>query len=128
MTDEVLVPAEVAVILRVSESTVRRMVVRGALVRIAGTALLLIPRRSVDRLLEGYDADCGRAWRGDGGEAAERTLPDRGDDGLRDGGVAEDTRMARLGHSTTAMSRRYAKASEAQDRDAAERLGRALSG
>ena len=108
MTDEVLVPAEVAVILRVSESTVRRMVVRGALVRIAGTALLLIPRRSVDRLLEGYDADCGRAWRGDGGEAAERTLPDRGDDGRR--------------------SRRYAKASEAQDRDAAERLGRALGG
>ena len=47
---------------------------------------------------------------------------------LRDDGVAEDTRMARLGHSTTTMARHYAQASEAQDRAAADGLGRALSG
>lgn len=45
---------------------------------------------------------------------------------LKDVGVAEDTRMARAGHSTTAMARHYGKASEAQDREAADRLGRAL--
>jgi integrase len=47
---------------------------------------------------------------------------------MRADGVAEDTRMARLGHSTTAMSRKYAKASPAQDRAAADTLGRALGG
>ena len=41
-------------------------------------------------------------------------------------GVAEDVRQARLGHSTTAMARRYAKASIEQDRLAVERLGDAL--
>lgn len=45
---------------------------------------------------------------------------------MREIGVAEDTRMARLGHSTTTMARRYGHAGEAQDRDAAERLGKAL--
>lgn len=47
---------------------------------------------------------------------------------LRDAGVAEDTRMARLGHNTTAMARHYSGASQTQDQDAADRLGRALSG
>lgn len=47
---------------------------------------------------------------------------------MRELGIAEDTRMARFGHVTTAMARRYGHASEAQDRDAAERLGRALRG
>jgi integrase len=41
-------------------------------------------------------------------------------------GVAEDTRMARMGHSTTAMARRYGHAGPEQDRLAAERLGEAL--
>ena len=45
---------------------------------------------------------------------------------LRDLGVPEDDRMARLGHSTTTMARKYAAPSEAQDRIAAERLGEAL--
>lgn len=45
---------------------------------------------------------------------------------LRAAGVTEDTRMARLGHSTTTMARHYAKASEDQDRVAADTLGRAL--
>jgi integrase len=45
---------------------------------------------------------------------------------LADAGVAEDTRQARLGHSTTSMARHYSGASEAQDREAAERLGAAL--
>jgi integrase len=47
---------------------------------------------------------------------------------LADAGVTEDVRMGRLGHSTTAMSRHYAGASETRDRDAAERLGRAIAG
>lgn len=47
---------------------------------------------------------------------------------LRALGVSEDTRMARLGHVTTGMARRYAKASAEQDRQAADTLGRALSG
>lgn len=41
---------------------------------------------------------------------------------MREAGVAEDARMARLGHSTTDMARRYARASEAQDRAAVARL------
>jgi integrase len=47
---------------------------------------------------------------------------------LRADGVAEDTRMARLGHSTTTMARHYAQASEDQDRAAADGLGKALGG
>lgn len=46
---------------------------------------------------------------------------------LKDRGVAEDTRMARLGHSTTDMARHYGKASERQDREAVERLAEAIS-
>lgn len=45
---------------------------------------------------------------------------------LRDLGVSEDTRMARLGHSTTDMARHYGKASERQDREAVERLEEAI--
>lgn len=43
-------------------------------------------------------------------------------------GVAEDTRMARMGQSTVAMARRYGKASEAQDREAVDALSKALAG
>lgn len=39
---------------------------------------------------------------------------------LKDRGVSEDERMARLGHSTTAMSRRYGGPSEERDRAVAE--------
>jgi integrase len=39
---------------------------------------------------------------------------------LKDGGVAEDERMARMGHNTTAMSRRYGGPSEDRDRAAAD--------
>lgn len=45
---------------------------------------------------------------------------------LREVGVPEDARMARAGHSTTASSRRYGRASEAQDRMAVERLAEGL--
>ncbi len=45
-----------------------------------------------------------------------------------DAGVPEEVRMNRAGHSTTAMARHYAQASEAQDQDAAERIEAALSG
>lgn len=45
---------------------------------------------------------------------------------LRELGVAEDARMARLGHSTTDMARHYGKASTAQDRDAVARLAEAI--
>lgn len=45
---------------------------------------------------------------------------------MRELNVPEDTRMARLGHSTTAMARRYGHASETQDRAASDALGRAL--
>ena len=46
---------------------------------------------------------------------------------LADLGIPEDVRQARLGHSTKAMARHYAGASEAQDQDAADRMGRALA-
>ena len=45
---------------------------------------------------------------------------------MRDVGVTEETRMARLGHNTTTMSRKYAKSSEAQDRAAVEALAKAI--
>jgi len=45
---------------------------------------------------------------------------------LKDLGIAEDVRMARAGHSTTRMSRRYGKASERQDREAVDRLAEAI--
>lgn len=45
---------------------------------------------------------------------------------MREAGVAEDTRMARLGHSTTTMARHYGKASAEQDRAAVELLARRL--
>ncbi|HET7030350.1 MAG TPA: site-specific integrase [Candidatus Limnocylindrales bacterium] len=41
-------------------------------------------------------------------------------------GVAEDVRMARLGHATRAMARHYAGASEALDRDAVTKLAEAI--
>jgi len=47
---------------------------------------------------------------------------------MRELGVAEDTRMSRLGHSTTQMARHYGHAAEGQDRDAAERLAAAIAG
>jgi hypothetical protein len=37
-------------------------------------------------------------------------------------GVADDTRMARMGHNTAVMQRRYAKAGETQDRAASQLL------
>lgn len=46
---------------------------------------------------------------------------------LTDLGVPEDVRMARVGHSTKRMSRRYGKASVAQDREAANRLDERLA-
>lgn len=46
---------------------------------------------------------------------------------MREAGVAEDTRMARLGHSTTAMARHYGAASEAQDQAAVDTLAGRLS-
>lgn len=43
-------------------------------------------------------------------------------------GIPEDVRMARLGHSTTAMARRYGGASDATDRLASDALDRAMGG
>lgn len=74
-------------------------------------------------LLSAFKAACRRAG------IPERRFHDlRGSSAtlMREAGVAEDTRMARLGHSTVEMSRHYAKASEAQDQDAADRIGRAI--
>jgi integrase len=45
---------------------------------------------------------------------------------MRGLGVAEDTRMSRMGHSTTTMARHYAAASETQDRLAVEKLAEAI--
>lgn len=45
---------------------------------------------------------------------------------MREIGVAEDARMARLGHSTSTMARHYAKASIDQDQAAVERLAKAI--
>lgn len=47
---------------------------------------------------------------------------------MRELGIPEDVRMARLGHSTKAMARHYAKARDGLDRDAARALGEALRG
>jgi integrase len=46
---------------------------------------------------------------------------------MKDLGVAEDVRMARLGHETTAMARHYGQDSERQDREAVEALAEALA-
>ena len=47
---------------------------------------------------------------------------------MREVGVPEDDRMARLGHSTTEMARHYAGASETRDRLAVDRLAEAIGG
>jgi integrase len=47
---------------------------------------------------------------------------------LKDGGVAEDERMARMGHSTTAMSRHYGGPSQDRDRHVADVAEAALGG
>lgn len=49
----VLTLPEVGRILRVSEVTVRRMVTRGTLPRVAGIRTVLIPRAAVERLIAG---------------------------------------------------------------------------
>lgn len=75
------------------------------------------------RVMEAFREACDRA------AIARRRVHDlRGTSAtlLRDIGVPEETRMARLGHATTAMSRHYAKASEEQDRLAVERLAEAI--
>jgi integrase len=46
---------------------------------------------------------------------------------LHDLGVGEEDRMPRMGHSTTAMARRYGHASEVRDREVAELLAKALA-
>jgi integrase len=76
-------------------------------------------------LIDAFHAACARA------KIRERRLHDLRHTSLHllaDIGVAEDTRMNRAGHSTSKMARRYAGASEAQDRDAAERLGKVIGG
>jgi integrase len=45
---------------------------------------------------------------------------------MSDRGIPEPVRMARLGHTTTGMARRYAHATETPDRDAARALDEAL--
>ena len=47
---------------------------------------------------------------------------------MKDIGIAQDERMARLGHNTEDMNRRYGGASEMADRTAVDRLARAISG
>jgi integrase len=47
---------------------------------------------------------------------------------MRDIGIAEDTRMARLGHATKAMARHYSEKATAQDRAAVEQLAEAIGG
>jgi integrase len=47
---------------------------------------------------------------------------------LKDGGVPEDERMARMGHSTTAMSRKYGGASDERDRYVASVAEAAMGG
>lgn len=54
----VYTPAEAAVVLGVSAATVRRWVTDGTLPRVAGTDRLLIPRRSVEVLVD----DVHRRW------------------------------------------------------------------
>ena len=47
---------------------------------------------------------------------------------MKDIGIAQDERMARLGHDAEDMNRRYGGASEMADRTAVDRLARAISG
>lgn len=77
------------------------------------------------RLLDEFHAACRRAG------IAERRVHDlRASSATlaREQGVPEDVRMARLGHSTTAMARHYGQARTGLDRDAAALMERALSG
>lgn len=76
------------------------------------------------RILREFRAACERA-----GITRRRVHDLRGTSAtiLRDLGVTEDTRMARLGHSTTQMARHYGQDSQRQDRDAVDRLAEAIS-
>ena len=47
---------------------------------------------------------------------------------LEEAGVEENVRMARLGHVTKSMARRYTQPSATRDRAAAEALGRVIRG
>lgn len=87
--------------LRVSDVTVRRLVLRGYLPRVAGVRVVLIPRSAVERLIDGeYDAQS------DGPRERQRY-----------GSPDEDAGRG---------GRHYSGASEVQDRLAVERLGEAL--
>ena len=113
--DLVLTPLEVARLLRVSDVTVRRMITRGILPRIAGVRIVLIPRSAVDCLLLGeYDVASDGSRQGPGNDRPEQ-------DAERRGSVAD-----RRDDSTDAMATMYSGASEVQDRLAVERLGEAL--
>ena len=89
----VLTPLEVARILRVSDVTVRRMISRGILPRIAGVRIVLIPRSAVDYLLLGeYDVASDGSRQGPGDDRPDQgrdALPDRRDDGGRPASLAD---------------------------------------
>lgn len=74
-------------------------------------------------LLREFHAACDRA-----GVARRRIHDLRGTSAtlMRELGIPEDVRMARLGHSTTAMARHYGQAREGIDRAAAAQLGAAI--
>jgi excisionase family DNA binding protein len=107
VTDDlaVLTPIEVSRILRVSDVTVRRMIARGVLPRIAGVRVVLIPRAALDHLLLGeYDADSDgrerpRDDRPDEDAEGRRPVAGRRDDGGRATRVADcaDAQPARRG-------------------------------
>ena len=92
----VLTPLEVARILRVSDVTVRRMISRGILPRIAGVRIVLIPRSAVDLLLLGeYDVASDGSRQGPGNDRPEQdaegrgSVADRRDDGGRPASLAD---------------------------------------
>jgi len=77
--DLVLTPLEVARLLRVSDVTVRRMITRGILPRIAGVRIVLIPRSAVDCLLLGeYDVASDGSRQGPGNDRPEQDAERRG--------------------------------------------------
>src|SRR6185369_8051180 len=102
MTDRIAYrPAEVADLLRVQPVTVYRMVRAGTLARLPGIGRVLIPAWSVEDYIDGR----GRARHGDGGQAGERSLPDRGHDGRRPARLATSPDATRGGARSAAARR-----------------------
>jgi excisionase family DNA binding protein len=129
----VLTPTEVGALLRVSDSTVRRLVRRGLLPRLAGIGVMLIPAAAVDAYRQGVYGgppdSLDAAW-----AEAEAALPE----GWQDLYVERHFNgyfanidydgPGPIGEGLTPAAALRALAAKLRDRAAAEALGKVLEG